>query len=459
MPKDLLSRNHFLDVTCRVIESKIASKKGYSFAINGEWGCGKSWILDSLEERLKSRYLIVRYNCWKHDFYEEPLIALLSDFAQAINAEQSFEYDERERKIKKIAGKVCGDVASKLIKCGSGLDVKAAIKYVNSLRDIAKEERIKLKDVNDKLPIEILIDRIRSDIGTLAALENRGIILMVDELDRCLPDYAIKVLERLHHVCEGTPIVQILTVNKNELTGCIAKAFGFSNPDSAERENFSERYLKKFIDMTINLDNGEIDDDECSLLKDLMCFYEKRDSLNEDVIKVTMNAVLTDVPMRNQVQVIKSLDSIHRLTLAERNESNQKYSYCLLCAELIETMAVVHYGVNNEIYTEGSTHNEIHVALKVSTSSVSTKDFFNFSKRLEELFYVKTYLIDSRFLGNNEKIYAFDWKCDRRAVMTIFLKEDEQNIHFENNFIPDLLKQDQEFFRAFRKNLREFRMR
>lgn len=298
--QDLLSRNHFLDVVTNVIESKIVSKKGYSLAIDGEWGSGKSWILDAFEERLKTKYLIVRYNCWKHDFYEEPLIALLSDFAQAINAEQSFEYEENERKIKKIAGKVCGDVVAKLIKCGSGLDVKAAVEYVNSLREISNKERIEIKDVNDKLPIEILIDQIQSDIGTLATFENRGIVLLVDELDRCLPDYAIKVLERLHHICEGTPIIQVIAVNKNELTGCITKAFGFSNPDSAERIFFSERYLKKFIEMTINLNNGEIDDEGFALLKDLMCLYEKDDSFNEKIIKTTMEAVFADVPMRNQ---------------------------------------------------------------------------------------------------------------------------------------------------------------
>lgn len=157
--------------------------------------------------------------------------------------------------------------------------------------------------------------------------------------------------------------------------------------------------------------------------------------------------------------MIKVLDSIHRLTLAERNENDYKYSYHVLCAELIETMAVVHYGVNNEIYTEGSTHNEIHVALKVSTSGVLSSEFGNFSKRLGELFYARTHFISSFCTGNDERFYAFNWDGDRPAIMTLFLKEDEQNIRFEKNFIPDLLKQEQEFFRAFRKNLREFGMR
>lgn len=60
---DLLSRDHFVSVVSNIIESKIQQREGYSFAIDGEWGCGKTTVLDMLEERLKNRYLVIRYNC------------------------------------------------------------------------------------------------------------------------------------------------------------------------------------------------------------------------------------------------------------------------------------------------------------------------------------------------------------------------------------------------------------
>lgn len=136
---DLLSRDHFVSEVSNIVESKIQQKEGYSFAIDGEWGCGKTTVLDILEERLKHKYLVVRYNCWKYDFYEEPLIALLSEFAKAINSELSFVFEENKKKAWKIAGRICSDVTSKLIQVGTGLDIKAALRYVNSIRKIAKE--------------------------------------------------------------------------------------------------------------------------------------------------------------------------------------------------------------------------------------------------------------------------------------------------------------------------------
>ena len=81
---DLLSRDQFVSIVSNIVDSKIMQKEAYSFAIDGKWGCGKTIVLDILEERLKCRYLVVRYNCWKYDFCEEPLIALLSEFAKAL---------------------------------------------------------------------------------------------------------------------------------------------------------------------------------------------------------------------------------------------------------------------------------------------------------------------------------------------------------------------------------------
>lgn len=45
------------------------------------------------------------------------------------------------------------------------------------------------------------IEKIRENIKEIA--KERTIVLVVDELDRCIPHYAIKVLERLHHIFYG----------------------------------------------------------------------------------------------------------------------------------------------------------------------------------------------------------------------------------------------------------------
>ena len=79
---DYLSRQPYLDLLKSIIANQEDNLTGYSFVIDGEWGSEKTWILQELEkQRLEendNKYLIFYYNAWKNDFYDEPLVAILS---------------------------------------------------------------------------------------------------------------------------------------------------------------------------------------------------------------------------------------------------------------------------------------------------------------------------------------------------------------------------------------------
>ena len=451
---DLLSRDQFISIVSNIVDSKIKQKEGYSFAIDGKWGCGKTTVLDILEERLKCRYLIVRYNCWKYDFYEEPLIALLSEFAKAINSEQSFDYEEHEKKAWKIAGKICSDVTSKLIQAGTRLDIKAAVKYVNSIRSIAKEERIKIKDVNDKLPIEFLIEQIQKDLGTLSSFENRGIILMVDELDRCLPDYAIKVLERLHHFCDNTRIIQILAINKKEMSGSIAKAFGYPNAGSDKVEYFASHYMQKFIDMTLSLNNGTINDPQTLLFSSLENLFTEYENLDKTFVAEFIRNILNDIPMRNLKQIVKSVSSMHNLCLCEYPEKDHKFSYALMCAEILECVQGYYFKGSLDIVVECSKSDSIRIALNVPPVSEERKSLEHraFRNRIDEMFSCRTKLVDPIYSSYRGDEYEFYIETPVQKVLRLFAPDQARNIGYKT-ISPEYLIKDIEFFKVFKKNL------
>ena len=456
---DLLSRDHFVSVVSNVVDSKIQQKEGYSFAIDGEWGCGKTTVLDMLEERLRSRYLVIRYNCWKYDFYEEPLIALLSEFAKAINAEQAFEFEEYEKKAWKIAGKICSDVTSKLIQAGTGFDIKSAVRYVNSIRKIAKEKRIKFEDVNNKLPIEFLIEQIQNDLGVLSSFENRGIVLMVDELDRCLPDYAIKVLERLHHFCDNTRIIQILAINKKEMSGSIATAFGYPNANSDKVEYFASHYMQKFIDMTLSLNNGILNDPQVLLFNSLDTLFTEYDNLNKAFVADFIKNILCDIPMRNLKQIVKSVSSIHNISLCEYPEKNHKFSYALMCAEILECIQTIYFNISSDIETEGSTRDSIHIELELHGYGHNNwGNHFSFKKKVEDFFSYKTNLLEPFYTGRNEDVFEFKLDTPKNKVLYLFIPSNCDNLHYDIKRVPDYLRNDAEFFKFFRKNLKELRI-
>ena len=82
---DHLSRQPFITLLKNIIANQSNNKNGFSVAIDGDWGSGKTWILDALESQLPNdEYLIFHYNAWENDFYEEPLVALLSVMLESL---------------------------------------------------------------------------------------------------------------------------------------------------------------------------------------------------------------------------------------------------------------------------------------------------------------------------------------------------------------------------------------
>ena len=86
---DFLNRQDFIQQVKTVIELLSANKKNSCFAISGTWGIGKSYVLEKLEKQLLfeqneetalDKYFVFHFNCWEYDYYEEPLIAIVSTF-------------------------------------------------------------------------------------------------------------------------------------------------------------------------------------------------------------------------------------------------------------------------------------------------------------------------------------------------------------------------------------------
>ena len=83
-----------------------------------------------------------------------------------------------------------------------------------------------------------------------SAFENfsktKKLIIIVDELDRCSPQFAIRFLETLHHFFKIPSIIFVLGINKKQIEISVKKIYGY--------ETDTEEYLRKFIDRTCSLE-------------------------------------------------------------------------------------------------------------------------------------------------------------------------------------------------------------
>ena len=243
---DILNRGDFISRTIQLVESVTLHKGNITFAINGQWGCGKTFVLEKIENKLSetNKYLVVHYNCWQYDYYDEPLIAIVSLLQEFISSSTTID-DEIKTIFTNIAIKFGLKVTSVVSQKYIGFDI---VKTCRSLKNIFSSQKSS-KNIDKYYDLKEAINDIKKGLTKLA--EKQTIVFAVDELDRCLPEYAIKVLERLHHITEGlSNIVTIIAVDKSKLEHTISSIFG--KKDVAE-------YLKKFIRFEFPLDNGKTD--------------------------------------------------------------------------------------------------------------------------------------------------------------------------------------------------------
>lgn len=74
----------------------------------------------------------------------------------------------------------------------------------------------------------------------------RPVVFIIDELDRCRPNYAVSVLEQMKHLFSVPGIVFVLSIDKEELGNAIRGAYGSENINANE-------YLRRFIDLEYSI--------------------------------------------------------------------------------------------------------------------------------------------------------------------------------------------------------------
>lgn len=168
-----------------------------------------------------------------------------------------------------------------------------------------------------------LIDLIRS------LSKDHTIVFLVDELDRCLPEYAIKVLERLHHLTEGqSNILTIISIDKNQLLSSVEQIFGFKDP---------KKYLEKFINFEVKLDYGTVSEVIVEKYADYIALFDKDIFPFDDPLEECLQAIFKDIDIRTQELLIRKAMLAHKLLYSDKKD------YSFMCMEVLLAVMICIY--------------------------------------------------------------------------------------------------------------------
>lgn len=358
MQYDMLGREPFVTLLDNIITQKISANEGFSFAIDGKWGCGKSWILKELEKKLEEKkYFVIHYNCWENEYYEEPLVAILSVVIDKLNQIEKEIKSKKKKQTIKIAVNFLAETASIVAKNKIGFDLNDLNKAAKKAIDAGKK-KVFQTDFDKNQPLKKALEVVGQSLQNLKK-DFGGVVFIVDELDRCLPKYAITVMQRLHHICYDNNsdtyiFVQLAAINKSELLGSIAKTFGrefnltqkFTAPDGRPGtiicDNFDEiqiqfgnYYFKKFFQMVIPVSNGEKTDNPLSLLDGFENNFDPADTNGKEYVEKFFTDVMSFFPMRTKLELIHLVKTAHEITLMD-DSLDKRLKYNALCVELID---------------------------------------------------------------------------------------------------------------------------
>ncbi len=344
LPLDLLNRQEIIDQISQLLNIVSDSKSSCTFALNGIWGSGKTFVLNRLMKQLLDyqdgeKFLVCHYNCWQYDYYEEPLIAIVAAMLDSIDQENhvfSKNLRDKARQGMAAAKPVIEKIATDFVKQKIGIDITDLISFAKGGQDAIEElrEQEELAQEFDKYySFKKAIETAQSSIRELS--KDRTLIIIVDELDRCLPSYAIKVLERLHHLFANIENVAIiLAVDKTQLNTTVAQIFG--------KDTDASKYLKKFINFEIQLDTGRIAEGFFEKYADYTDLFDGSLIETNFSFEKYFSAIFAGIDVRTQERIIDRLKAVHKMMFPYI-----KKDYAFMCMEVMWVIFTEYKGFTN----------------------------------------------------------------------------------------------------------------
>jgi hypothetical protein len=234
------------------------SEPRFAVGIFGGWGSGKSTLMDEIERQIRPvpGVLTVRFNAWRYE-REPHLIVPLLDTIRATLAAWSTNRrvaSAHRSQVRTIAERV-GRVVRALVRATSfdvGLPGAAAISFDpgKAIDDMADEPEDlaaspqslyygAFKELNDAFS------------GLLGAGVTR-IVVFVDDLDRCLPERALTVLESMKLFFDMPGFIFVVGLDERVVQSAVRAKFSRS-PSGEVDEQFEREYLKKIFQVPYTL--------------------------------------------------------------------------------------------------------------------------------------------------------------------------------------------------------------
>lgn len=256
--QDILDRSDFgralMNLTTQSSDELVIS-------LDGRWGEGKTTFVRMWQGMLQDNSISSVYiDAFANDYVDDAFIAIASAISTFIDKHTVDANKEKVEEFKEKAKTIGVQLLSWTAKVGIKAATLGAIKDsdLDEMKDIQKDIAAGLSSVvgdfvaerleSHAKDIELLesFKTLLSDIPTLITSSgDKPLVIILDELDRCKPTYAVELIEKVKHLFSVKNVVFILVMHRKQLEEAVKSVYG-QNIDA-------HTYLQKFINVETTL--------------------------------------------------------------------------------------------------------------------------------------------------------------------------------------------------------------
>ena len=296
--RDEFQRKQIAEKAVKILSSDIDISP---MVIDGGWGTGKTEFCHKLINLMAeyNTHHLIYVDAFQADHADEPLLTILAEVIKLLPDDEA-----KQSVIQKV-----------LPAARYGLKTlgKAAMAHLlrQDVADVVDDFDKEIQKSTDKAidaSVEMLLkDHIKADesLKSLQAAlkgiaDEKSIILFIDELDRCRPDFSVHMLEIIKHTFNVEGVKFVLITNTQQLKAAINHCYGSSID--------AQRYLDKFLKLTINLP---------SFVNDK--YSKQKISLEHYINLINKSTTLSgqDLTQKGTTTFLEHFFSVKKLTLRE----------------------------------------------------------------------------------------------------------------------------------------------
>lgn len=270
---DLLYYEAIAKTVVRLVSEK--SDEPLSVGVHGDWGAGKSSVLMMVEEAFSNddRVLCVRFNGWLFQGFEDAKAVLIETIVEELRRKRptSQKVAEQAKKVLRRVDwmKLARKAGAYGLTLATGMphpetikDLGAAARSLISrgMEDVSPETVAALAEGSDQLLREVAADNapeqmhaFRQEFAELLKdAEIDRLIVLVDDLDRCLPDTAIETLEAIRLFLFVPRAAFVIAADEGMIEYAVRQHFP-DLPVATGPATYARNYLEKLIQVPFRL--------------------------------------------------------------------------------------------------------------------------------------------------------------------------------------------------------------